>query len=102
MLKENGNPPAKFDVDTLTAFRVVVVATAENVPVNGDVNGGVNGGIKGGINAEEKKNDGVNAPVNVPVKLSETQNKILDLIKTNPKITHKEISQSLNINVSST
>ena len=28
MLKENGNPPAKFDVDTLTAFRVVVEATA--------------------------------------------------------------------------
>ena len=24
MLKENGNPPAKFDVNTLTAFRVVV------------------------------------------------------------------------------
>ena len=61
MLKENGNSPAKFDVDTLTAFRVVVEATAEKWPVNGGVNGDVNGGIKEGINPEEKKN----VPVNV-------------------------------------
>ena len=42
MLKVNGNPLAKFNVDTLTAFRVVVEATAENVPVNVEVNKSMN------------------------------------------------------------
>ena len=64
MLKENDNPPAKYDVDTLTTFRVVVEATAENVPVNIYVKDDVSGGIKGGINAEKKKNDGVNVSLN--------------------------------------
>ena len=30
MLKENGNPPAEFDVNTITAFRVNVHATNES------------------------------------------------------------------------
>ncbi len=30
MLKENGNPPAEFDVNTITAFRVNVHATKES------------------------------------------------------------------------
>lgn len=30
MLKENGNPPAEFDVKTITAFRVNVYATIED------------------------------------------------------------------------
>ena len=100
MLKENGNPPAKFDVDTLTAFRVVVEATAENVPQNVPVNGGINGGI----NTEEKKNVGdnvgdvgVNVGVNVGVKITENQSKILDLIINNPLITHKEMAHILSI-----
>ena len=46
-LKENGNPPAKFDVNTLTAFRVVVEATTEKVHVNVRVNIPLNGGIIG-------------------------------------------------------
>jgi hypothetical protein len=32
MLSENGNPPATFDVDTITAFRAVAVSTAEESP----------------------------------------------------------------------
>jgi ATP-dependent DNA helicase RecG len=31
MLGENGNPPASFDVDTLTAFRSVVLSTANSI-----------------------------------------------------------------------
>lgn len=39
----------------------------------------------------------VNVPVKVPVKLTETQNKVLHLIKDNPSITHLEISKRLSI-----
>lgn len=38
------------------------------------------------------------APVNVPVKLTDTQQKILELIRNNPSITHLEMSQQLSIN----
>lgn len=37
-------------------------------------------------------------PVNVPVKLTDTQQKVLGLIKNNPSITHFEMSQQLFIN----
>ena len=39
----------------------------------------------------------VNVPVNVPVKLTNTQQKVLELIKSNPTITHLEISNQLSI-----
>lgn len=37
-------------------------------------------------------------PVNVPVKLTDTQQKVLQLIRNNPSITHFEMSQKLSIN----
>ena len=40
----------------------------------------------------------VNVPVNVPVKLTDTQQKVLQLIRNNPSITHFEMSQKLSIN----
>ena len=40
----------------------------------------------------------VNVPVNVPVKLTDTQQKVLELIRINPSITHLEMSQRLSIN----
>ena len=40
----------------------------------------------------------VNVRVNVPVKLTDTQQKILELIRNNPSITHIEMSQQLSIN----
>ena len=40
----------------------------------------------------------VNVPVNVPVKLTDTQQKILELIRNNPSITHIQMSQRLSIN----
>ena len=93
MLKENGNPPAKFDVDTLTAFRVVVNATVEdtskvnndkNFGVNGDVNVGVNGGINGGIND-----------------LSPKLKKVYEAIKNNANITYNQLSAELEFPESS-
>ncbi len=40
----------------------------------------------------------VNVPINVPVKLTNTQQKVLELIRSNPSITHIEMSQELTIN----
>ena len=40
----------------------------------------------------------VNVPVNVPVKLTGIQQKVLELIRSNPSITHFEMSQELTIN----
>lgn len=37
-------------------------------------------------------------PVNVPVKLTGIQQKVLELIRSNPSITHFEMSQELTIN----
>ena len=39
MLKENGNPPAEFDVNTITAFRVNVHATNESDLANNPKSG---------------------------------------------------------------
>ena len=39
-----------------------------------------------------------NVPVNVPVKLTDTQQKVLQLIRNNPSITHFEMSHKLSIN----
>lgn len=47
-------------------------------------------------NCELEKND---VGVNVGVKLTETQSKILDLIKNNPAITHSELAQALSVTI---
>lgn len=39
----------------------------------------------------------VNDPANVPVNLSDTQRRVLELIKLNPFVTHMEMSQKLDI-----
>ncbi|MBD5191445.1 MAG: hypothetical protein HDS88_00990 [Bacteroidales bacterium] len=39
MLKDNGNPPAEFDVNTITAFRVHVHATNESDLLKGTSQG---------------------------------------------------------------
>lgn len=39
----------------------------------------------------------VNVPANVPANLTETQHKILELIRSNPSITHLEMSKALSI-----
>lgn len=38
-----------------------------------------------------------NVPVNVPTNLTETQHKILELIRSNPSITHFEMAKALSI-----
>lgn len=49
---------------------------------------------------DDPVNDLVNDPVNDPVKLTETQQNVLDLIKSNPSITHIEMSLQLSISES--
>lgn len=43
----------------------------------------------------EKVDVAKNVPVNVPVKLTATQQKVLELIRENPSITHIEMSRKL-------
>lgn len=45
--------------------------------------------------ADVAKNVAKNVPVNVPVKLTATQQKVLELIRENPSITHIEMSRKL-------
>ena len=81
MLKENGNSPAKFDVDTLTAFRVVVNATTEDTSESdNDKNGRINGGV----------ND-----------LSPKLKKVYEAIKNNANITYNQLSVELEFPESS-
>lgn len=100
MLKENGNPPAKFDVDTLTAFRVVVEATTEKVPVNDPANRDIIGGENGGINAEERKNEVENDHLNDHVNdhvdsLSKFSKKVFEELKKDNTLTYNDIKKML-------
>lgn len=45
----------------------------------------------------EGDNVPVNVPANVPVNLTETQHRILELIRNNPRITHLEMAKALSI-----
>lgn len=45
----------------------------------------------------EDDNVPVNVPVNVPANLTETQHRILELIRNNPAITHLEMAKALSI-----
>jgi predicted HTH transcriptional regulator len=47
--------------------------------------------------ALQRKGEGDNVPVNVPVNLTETQHRILELIRNNPSITHLEMAKTLSI-----
>ena len=56
--------------------------------------------LKSAIQRLSGTDDPVNDPVNDPVKLTETQQNVLDLIKSNPSITHIEMSLQLSISES--
>lgn len=46
------------------------------------------------VNKTSKEND---VPVNVPVNLSETQKKALEIIKSNPNVTHRELASLMTV-----
>lgn len=61
MLKDNGNPPAEFDVNTITAFRVNVHATSESdlsnapsKPLSKPLSQGTSQGISQGTSQDDK------------------------------------------------
>ncbi len=75
-LKKNGNPPAEFVVNLITAFRVNVTAIKDNV-------------------VKDVAKDVVKIDLS---QLSERQITILELMMQMPAITAKEMSQRLSLN----
>lgn len=69
--------------EKVTGRPMFIEATASSVKVSFDL--------------QRASNVPVNVPANVPAKLTDTQNKVLELIKSNPYITHLEISSQLSI-----
>lgn len=71
---------------TNNSFRVVI----KNVNYKLDVNGSNTG----------SSDDPVNGPVNEPVKLTEKEQKVIELIMTNPNITRMEMAEAIGCSMS--
>ena len=96
-LKENGNPPAEFDVSLITAFRVDVISVASSknssYPIaTNDV------GDRVGDNVGDLVVDDIRNVVKThSSQLSERQITIIELMFLNPSISAKEMSQKLSL-----
>ena len=96
-LKENGNPPAEFDVSLITAFRVDVISVASSksssYPIaTNDV------GDRVGDNVGDLVVDDIRNVVKThSSQLSERQITIIELMFLNPSISAKEMSQQLSL-----
>ena len=89
-LKENGNLPAEFNVNLITAFKVDVKVSQSYTKENG---GKVGGDVVENIveNITENIVDGI------VEKLSTTRAKIVRIIWKNPNATAQSISKEINI-----
>ncbi len=92
-LKENGNQPAEFNVNLITAFKVDVKVSQSYTKENGGKNGGKVGGdvvenIAGNITE--------NIVDSIVEKLSTTRAKIVRIIWKNPNATAQSISKEIN------
>ena len=90
-LKENGNPPAEFNVNLITAFKVDVKVAQNYVTDNGGNVGGKNGG-KAGVDT-------------VAEKLTERQKDILAILRdvavnvaVNVSVNTKYLSERMHVN----
>ena len=93
-LKENGNLPAEFNVNLITAFKVDVKVSQSYTNENGDKVGGkvdddVVDSIAGNITE--------NIVDSIVEKLSTTRAKIVRIIWKNPNATAQSISKEINI-----
>ena len=77
-LKENGNPPAEFNVNLITAFKVDVKVSQSYTKENGGKNDG--------------KKEG-NVPV---IELTERQRVILELVSTDSTLSAKALSEKMS------
>ena len=82
-LKENGNPPAEFDVHLITAFKVDVKVVQNYVTENGGDIGGKNGGKNGG-----------DIPI---IELTEFQKDIIDSIRVDCAISVNQLATKLAV-----
>ena len=82
-LKENGNPPAEFDVNLITAFKVDVKVVQNYVTENGGDIGGKNGGKNGG-----------DIPI---IELTEFQKDIIDSIRVDCAISVNQLATKLAV-----
>lgn len=89
-LKENGNQPAEFNVNLITAFKVDVKVSQSYTNENGGkIGGDVVENISGNITE--------NIVDSIVEKLSTTRAKIVRIIWKNPNATAQSISKEINI-----
>ncbi len=89
-LKENGNLPAEFNVNLITAFKVDVKVSQSYTNENG-------GKIGGDVVENIVENIAENIVDSIVEKLSTTRAKIVRIIWKNPNATAQSISKEINI-----
>ena len=89
-LKENGNHPAEFNVNLITAFKVDVKVSQSYINENG-------GKIGGNVVENIVENIAENIVDSIVEKLSMTRAKIVRIIWKNPNATAQSISKEINI-----
>ena len=89
-LKENGNQPAEFNVNLITAFKVDVKVSQSYANENG-------GKVGGDIVENIVENIAENIVDSIVEKLSTTRAKIVRIIWKNPNATAQSISKEINI-----
>lgn len=89
-LKENGNHPAEFNVNLITAFKVDVKVSQSYINENG-------GKIGGNVVENIVENIAENIVDSIVEKLSTTRAKIVRIIWKNPNATAQSISKEINI-----
>ena len=97
-LKENGNQPAEFNVNLITAFKVEVKVSQSYTNENGGKTGGkVGGDVVENIVENIAGNITENIVDSIVEKLSTTRAKIVRIIWKNPNATAQSISKEINI-----
>ena len=109
-MKENGNLPAEFNVNLITAFKVEVKVSQSYINENGGKVGGKVGGDVPSLSQEEqgttKKDDTVNVQENI-AELTERQRHILNIVRcgavngtVNGTVNAQNLSAALGISLS--
>ena len=93
-LKENGNQPAEFNVNLITAFKVDVKVSQSYANENG---GKVGGKVGGDVVENIVENIAENIVDSIVEKLSTTRAKIVRIIWKNPNATALSISKEIDI-----
>ena len=97
-LKENGNQPAEFNVNLITAFKVDVKVSQSYTNNNGGKDGGdIVENIAENVVGNIAENIAENIVDSIVEKLSTTRAKIVRIIWKNPNATAQSISKEIDI-----